>query len=145
MSTYSSSVDLVGEQLAHARGVLARQPARASHASSGCRFSNGSTSSTVEPGGLEERAPLVLRVGAHVRRVAQLLGLLDLLARVERVLDDDERRALTRAISATAARDVVEVVRRDPRHDEVEGAVGERQSSAAADHVRLHPRRRIGA
>ena len=42
-------------------------------------------------------------------------------------------------------RDVLEVVRRDPRDDEVEGAVREREILGAADHVGLHPRRGIGA
>ena len=79
-----------------------------------------------------------------MRRVAQLLGRFDLLADVERVLDDDEVVRDTRQLRHRRG-DVLEVVRRDPRDDEVEGAVRERQILGAADHVRLHPGRGIGA
>ena len=77
-------------------------------------------------------------------RVTELLGLLDLLAHVERVLDHDEVVADACHLGHRR-RDVLEVVRRDPRDDEVESAVGERKMLGAADHVGLHPGSGIGA
>ena len=53
-----------------------------------------------EPASSKYCAPLVLGVRANVRGVAQSLGLLDLLARIERVLDRRRRSRATRAISA---------------------------------------------
>ena len=117
---------------------------RANQSSSERRFSNDSTCSTSQPCGLEQRAPLVLGVGANVRRIVELLGRLDVLAHVERVLDHDEVVADARHL-CDGGGDVVEVVRRDPRDDEVEGAVRERKILCAADHVGLHPRCGIGA
>ena len=97
----------------------------------------------LEPCGLEQLAPLVLRVVADVRRVAQLLGLLDLLAHVERVLDHEQSTVRDARHLADGGPDVVEMMRRDPRHDDVERAVRERKVLGAADHVGLHPRRGI--
>ena len=77
-----------------------------------------------------------------MRRVAQALGLLDLLARVERVLDEDDAACDTRHLGH-GCRDVCEVVRGDARDDGVEAAVGERDALGAGDHVRLHAGRRV--
>ena len=82
-------LDQVGEQLAHAPRVLAGARARQPRLER-MRLLERLDRLDLEPGRLEERAPLVLGVRADVRRVAQPLGLLDALADVERVLDDHE-------------------------------------------------------
>ena len=72
-------------------------------------------------------------------RVAEPLGLLDRLADVERVLDDQLIPGDARHLG-DGQRDVLEVVRRDPGDDEVEGGVCEGQVLGRADHVRPHAR-----
>ena len=74
-----------------------------------------------EPGLLDEAAPLRLRVVAHVRGIAQHLGLLDRVAHVQRVDDQDAIAADARHLSHRRA-DVGEVVRRGPARDDVERA-----------------------
>src|SRR6185503_11456615 len=96
----------------------------------------------LEAGLGQEVAPFVLGVVAHVGRVAELLGLLVTLARVERVLDHDEPVAHALELSDRGA-DVLEVVRRDPRRDDVESAVVERDVLGRRQHVGLHPGRRV--
>ncbi len=143
----------------------ARRPRSRSPSSSVTRSaSSPSRSERVEP--LLERMPLLedstsldrrarrleerprhscLGVGADVRGVAELLGLLDLARSRTSVSSTTTRSLLTRAISATAAAMSSKWCGAIRHDDEVEGAVGERQVLGAADHVRLHPRRRIGA
>ena len=72
-------------------------------------------SSTSRPARREEAAPLVLGVAADVRRVAEPLGLLDAVARAERVHDEHESAGDPRHL-AHRLRDVGEMVRRDARH-----------------------------
>ena len=144
MSTYSSPT-IWSASSSFTRGRSSSGVAeRSSHASSEMPLLERLDLLDLEAGGLEHGAPLLLGVRADVGRVAQPLGLLDLLADVERVLDDDEIVRDPRHLG-DGGRDVLEVVRRDPRDDEVEGAVREREILGAADHVGLHPRRGIGA
>jgi secreted trypsin-like serine protease len=77
----------------------------------------------LEAGLAQELAPLVLGVVADVHRVAQLLGLLVPLARVERVLDHDEPVADALQLGDRGA-DVLEMVRRDPGDDDVPYSFG---------------------
>ena len=141
MSTYSSPSIWSASSSLHARPVVVRRGGAVEPRLERMTLLEGLDLLDLEPGGLEQRPPLLLGVGADVRRVAELLGLLDLLADVERVLDDDEVVRDARHLGDGGG-DVLEVVRRDPGDDEVEGAVGEREILGAADHVRLHPRRR---
>ena len=101
------------------------QPVRASQSSSRMLLLEALDLLDLEAGLGQKLAPLVLGVAAHVGRVAQLLGLLVPLARVERVLDHDEPVADALQLGDRGA-NVLEVVRRDPRDDDVEGAVLER-------------------
>ena len=144
VSTYSSPSIWSAEQLLHARAVVCGRPRAVEPLLERVPLLERLDLLDLEPCGLEERAPLLLGVGADVRGVAELLGLLDLLAHVERVLDDDEVVADARHLGDGSG-DVVEVVRRDPGDDEIEGVVRERQILGAADHVRLHPRGGVGA
>ena len=120
------------------------QPVRSSQGSSSTGWSKICDLLDDQPCAFEEAAPLGLAVVADVRGVAELLGLLELLAVVERVDDDDPLRC-DPAELARRLRRIGEVVRGDPRDREVEGPVGERQLLGEADHVRLHPRRRVAA
>ena len=79
-----------------------------------------------------------------MRGVAELLGLLDVLAH-ERVVDDQHRSRGDARHLGDRLLHVVEVVRGDPRDDEVEAAVVERQVLGPADDVRLHPGSGIAA
>ena len=84
------------------------------------------------------------RVVAHVRRVAELLRLLDVLTHEHGVDDEARSSAATRAISRTAWRDVGEVVRRDAAGDDVEARSrrtgGPRRGRSTSG---LHPRRGV--
>ena len=93
---------------------LARATARARSA---CRSAR--PPSTLEPGVLEDPAPLGLGVVAHVRRVAQPLGLLDLVAH-EQVVDDEHELAADAGHLADGRLRVVEVMGGDPADDDVE-------------------------
>ena len=95
-----------------------------------------------EPGAFEERAPLRLGVAANVRRVAQFLGQLLIVGAVERVLDHDGAARDARHLGHRRA-DVGEVVRRDPRDDDVERAVRKRQCLGRADDIGLHAGRGV--
>src|SRR3954451_15368657 len=70
----------------------------------------------LDPGLLEHLAPLVLRVAAHMRRVAELLRLFVFLGDVERVLDHELAIRHPHHLAERVA-DRREVVRRDPRDD----------------------------
>ena len=132
-----------GEQLAHAHGVLAGALGAGEPGLEVVRLRERLDALDLQAGALEQLAPFLLGVVADVRRVAQLLGRLDLLGGVLRVLDDDHAVRHARQLAHRRA-DVAEVVRRDACHDHVERAVGERQILRGAEDVRLHARRGIG-
>ena len=67
-------------------------PDRSSHASKSIRLSSSSNASTSSPRRVEHRAPLVLGVVPHVRRVAQPVGFLAGLAHEQVVRDEHQRR-----------------------------------------------------
>jgi hypothetical protein len=92
----------------------------------------------------EKRLPFSLRAAANVRRVAQPLGLLDGVAHMEVVGDQDERRADARHLRDPAL-DILEVVRGHPARHDVEDAVFERELLGARDDVRLHAGGRVRA
>ena len=100
----SAVLDAVAEQLARrARRPRPSQPVRSSQARSSIGLSKNSHLLDLEPGGVEERAPLGLGVVAHVRRVAELLGLLDVVAHERGCRPRSRAPRATRAISVTAA------------------------------------------
>jgi hypothetical protein len=72
-----------------------------------------------------------------VRRVAELLGFLDLLAQKQVVLDDDQVLRDARHLAHRGA-NVLEVVRRDAARDDVERVVREGNVLGARDDGRLH-------
>src|SRR5439155_9888800 len=78
----------------------------------------------LQPGVREERAPLLLRVAADVRRVAQRLRRLLLLRQEERVLDRDDPVGHARHLRDRLS-NVREVVRGYAADDDVERAVRE--------------------
>jgi hypothetical protein len=90
----------------------------------------------------EERAPLLLGVRADVRRVVQPLGLLDLVAVVERVLDEHHAPRDARHLADCGA-NVREVVRRNPCRDRVEAAVRKGDVLRGREDVGPHPGRGI--
>ena len=146
MSTYSSpSIWSASSSLITRPRPPPACPARSSHASSECRFSNDSTCSTSSPAASRSERHSCLGVGANVRRVAEPLGLLDLLAHVERVLDDDEVVADARHLGRPPRRRPSKWCGaiRETTRSKAPSANG--RSLGAADHVGLHPGRGIGA
>ncbi len=117
-------------------------PQRSSHGSSGCRLAKSSTRSTVEPRSGQVGAPLPLGVGPNVGRVAQPLGLLDLLVGVEGVLDHDQTAGDAGHLTHRRG-NVVEVVGGDSAGDDVEARVLERKRLGGTDDIGLHPGRGI--
>ena len=140
-----AAVDAVGEQLADARRRLARAAGPGEPGLELDGFVEDLDLLDLEACAGEEAAPLGLAVVADVRRVAKLLGLLELLADEDGVRNEDPLATRPGRALATPAPDIGEVVRRDPRDREVEARSANGSSSARQIDVRLHPRRRVAA
>ena len=140
----SPSSDVSGRRAARARARRPRPCTRCARARPRGRagWSNISTCSTSRPALSSSSRHSSSRVVADVRRVAQPLGLLDLLADVQRCPRRRARGRDTRAISRDGRADVREVVRRDAGDDHVERPVRERQILGGADDVRPASRAR---
>src|SRR5581483_4658238 len=136
-------LDPVGEQLAHSLGVLALAADPVEPGLELDRLVEVLHLFDLEPGGIEHLAPLLLGVIAHVRRIANPVGLLGLVTH-EQVVDDEHEVAADAGHLVRGCGRVVEVMVRHARGDDVEAALGERQMLGARDHVGEHPRRGVG-
>ncbi len=118
------------------------QPVRRSQAAKSKVFRVTRCSSSRRPAPSTKPRHSCLRVVADVGRVAQRLGLLGVLAHVQRVDDQDAIRA-TRAISRTARATSAKWCAAVRHATRSKLAVGERHVLGAADHVGVHARSRV--